>query len=1437
MKKIFLTMTCLLTGLFFVSALEASVTEIPFQGFLMDGESAVEGEQSLTFTFTDCESGDSLWTEDQTVTFTEGSFAVQLGSVESFPEDLTDFDLCLGMTLNGETLSTEISAVPQAMYAARAGEADYAMVAGTLASSGEPISAENTWTGTQTFSSISLGSSGTMVMGTTGTVSANGTTVSASELSLLDGKTSLVDTDDTGVITPTHLSAGNSPTDEYCLTYEGSATGFEWQSCSTSSIADDSLDFDKMKSSMTLDESTTVSINGASSSLTFMNTGTGTKDLLVLDAAAGSDASLVFRDSDLSLYGWSTYNIPATANMVLSSGDGTSKGGGSLLSFSKSDATGGLDLTAIVNDATATSFGVSVNALTQTDATTVTTFPAGAQVFGVYDTLDGSPLLAVKAGTGTLALRNNETIDNDTDGTIALTGNVLVKNEASLKLGDADSSNYVGFKSPTVVGTNVVWTLPSADATSAGQVLTSSAGGTLSWATVDTSAADDAPTTATYITQTADGTLSGEFALSTLTTGLLKVTNGTGVLSTATATDYYAPGGADIAVADGGTGASTLTSNGVLYGNGTSAIGATAAGTSGQLLLGNTSAVPAFATMTGDATISAGGYLTIGPDTVALSTDTSGFYAAGDAEAGNATGVACTGCIDFGDISDTPTLDADTTIETSYDKDLILNSTLTSVRTSPVLSVTQANGASTGPGNLVSMTQSDQDTGAGNVLYLSQASNKASSVGITVMHTGAVDSAGTGYGGWFQVGASNSSTGADYKGVYSYAYGTPSSGSLSNYGVYSRAAGSPSSNTVTNYGVYGLANGTDGGSAVLTNYGVYGSATGSDTNIGGYFTASGGAFNYAGIFANGMVGIGESAPSALLHVGGALYLGGDGSTETAGSLTFYDGDSADAPESVAIIPNNVGTSYTIKLPTDVGIANQVLTISSVASQVATMGWTTPTTGITAVGTCASGNCFTESDTASYSLYFEGSSADGIENIITTDNPTGGDGTFVLPNTGLATNYFAVDTTSVTNIDGTGLGISSGSLQLASTEVSDTTWGSGSGFTWSFDAGVTDPTIQFASNSMTFNTNATLTKADPAVVFNVTTATDTDFWAGAIDDGGGDDDDYYQIGDGTTPGTNPFFTMDTNGNVGIGATPSNLLTVTATSAPTTDVVGISNSTTTTTDGVDGLGITFQTAASGTNGAQMSGLNINATFNGTDNDDIYRGGNITVTNEGSGSLATVIGLKVQSGNSSANAAPVDTLISLVGNDTGNTTSTGLYVLSNAGTMTSGVEIDNLSAGTTMSDAIKIGSGVSSQTITRGINIATTAVATDLTLQNSETIDNDTDGVVTVTGALKVTNGAHYETITTAGSDPYTVVSTDYIIHSTKSASGTQTINLPAAATNSGRILVIKDAGGGASTYNITIDGNAAETIDGATTFVMTGNYQSVTLYCNGSAWFVM
>ena len=62
------------------------------------------------------------------------------------------------------------------------------------------------------------------------------------------------------------------------------------------------------------------------------------------------------------------------------------------------------------------------------------------------------------------------------------------RHQGDLKLGDADSSHYVGFKAPATVGSNLVWTLPAADG-SANQFLQTNASGVLGWGSADVSSA------------------------------------------------------------------------------------------------------------------------------------------------------------------------------------------------------------------------------------------------------------------------------------------------------------------------------------------------------------------------------------------------------------------------------------------------------------------------------------------------------------------------------------------------------------------------------------------------------------------------------------------------------------------------------------------------------------------------------------------------------------------------------------------------------------------------------------------------------------------------------------------------------------------------------------------------------------------------------------
>lgn len=147
--------------------------------------------------------------------------------------------------------------------------------------------------------------------------------------------------------------------------------------------------------------------------------------------------------------------------------------------------------------------------------------------------------------------------------------------------------------------------------------------GTAISCSTDQTGGGGAPVGSTYITQTADPTLTNEQALSSLGTGLLKNTTGTGVLSIGASGTDYAPAtsgssllkgngaggfsnavsGTDyqaaltlpLSVANGGTGsAATPTSGGIGYGTGT-AHAYSAAGAAGQSIFSTGAGAPGWA--------------------------------------------------------------------------------------------------------------------------------------------------------------------------------------------------------------------------------------------------------------------------------------------------------------------------------------------------------------------------------------------------------------------------------------------------------------------------------------------------------------------------------------------------------------------------------------------------------------------------------------------------------------------------------------------------------------------------------------------------------------------------------------------------------------------------------------------------------------------------
>ena len=65
----------------------------------------------------------------------------------------------------------------------------------------------------------------------------------------------------------------------------------------------------------------------------------------------------------------------------------------------------------------------------------------------------------------------------------------------------------------------------------------------------------------------------------------------------------------------------------------------------------------------------------------------------------------------------------------------------------------------------------------------------------------------------------------------------------------------------------------------------------------------------------------------------------------------------------------------------------------------------------------------------------------------------------------------------------------------------------------------------------------------------------------------------------------------------------------------------------------------------------------------------------------------------------------------------------------------------------------------------------------------------------------------------------------------------VTLPAASSNSGRIIMVKDSGGNSHSNNITISRNGSDVIDGEASIVLESPYAAVTLVCNGSNWFIL
>lgn len=221
----------------------------------------------------------------------------------------------------------------------------------------------------------------------------------------------------------------------------------------------------------------------------------------------------------------------------------------------------------------------------------------------------------------------------------------------------------------------------------------------------------------------------------------------------------------------------------------------------------------------------------------------------------------------------------------------------------------------------------------------------------------------------------------------------------------------------------------------------------------------------------------------------------------------------------------------------------------------------------------------------------------------------------------------------------------------------------------------------------------------------------------------------------------------------------------------------------------------TAADGTSGGFPGTVNIEAGGAGS-----YSGGATAYVRGGAGSGVFAGGeVHLVGGNGGTTGKGAD--IEIIPGNGGSTSGNGGDILLNPGNATSG------SAG-----AIRI--------------VQQTAP--------SPTTDKlyNVGGALTWNGTDLTAGGGNSLSVTVQTGTTYTAVAWDAVMVDDDTAGSAVTITLPAGSTDDQ--IVVKKLG---TTANVTVDGDSAETIDGAATFILTAQYASVSLIWNGTEWSII
>ena len=208
----------------------------------------------------------------------------------------------------------------------------------------------------------------------------------------------------------------------------------------------------------------------------------GTGVITATNAIIGDGAASPSAGSILTILGTMTGGSLAVTSLL---SGGTIASGTSITTVNSATFTSTISTTTMTvsNVASGTiTVGMALSGGAVTAGTYVVAFVSGvnggAGTYTLNQSATGTPTTGTSYTVNTSQLVASTTITSG--GNVNLIGNVKIFSQHSLRFADSDSSNFVAFKGPAIVGSNITWTLP-ANTGVAGEVLTAGSSGVLSW--------------------------------------------------------------------------------------------------------------------------------------------------------------------------------------------------------------------------------------------------------------------------------------------------------------------------------------------------------------------------------------------------------------------------------------------------------------------------------------------------------------------------------------------------------------------------------------------------------------------------------------------------------------------------------------------------------------------------------------------------------------------------------------------------------------------------------------------------------------------------------------------------------------------------------------------------------------------------------------------